>query len=188
MDWSALFESLGKLVTLVAAVAGGWWAFEKWRKRDEHFPRIYFEVSVNFLGIKDDRIIVELLANLENKGVVPLRIKDFTFKLRGLKKTDEIVRGGSNIRGQLNFPHLLEDGVFIPLEWGHSFIYPGIMTEYNFVASIPDDVVYVRMQGDFEYLPTRETHHAAKVLKVTNPDLNTELRRADLLQVDQRER
>lgn len=168
MDSSQLFEFLGKSVSALAAVAGAWWAFEKWRKRDEHFPRVFFEVMVNFIGSKDGQLIVELVATLENKGVVPLKIKNFTFKLLGLKAADPLVRGGEEVRGQLRFPHMLEQGVFVPQDWEYSFVYPGVKTEYSFVASIPSDVEYVRMQGDFEYF-SGETHHAAKVLQVPHP-------------------
>ncbi|OVE79270.1 hypothetical protein BVY01_02945 [bacterium I07] len=167
MDWSELFEFIGKAATAGAAVIGAWWAFEKWRRRDEHFPRIYFEVSVNFLGSKDEFILVELIATLENKGVVPLKISNFSFKLLGLKETDAWVRGDKGIRGQLKFPHLLEEGTFMPLDR----VYPGVKTEYNYVAAIPLDVSYVRIQGDFEYLHSRASHHAAKVLKVYNTAL-----------------
>jgi len=171
MDWSQLFELLGKAVAAVAAVVGAWWSLEKWRRRDEHFPRVYFEVSVNFLGSKNEYLLVELIATLENKGLVPLKIRNFSFKLLGLKATDPLARGGKEIRGQLRFPHLLEEGAFVPPDWEYSFVYPGVKTEYNYIAFIPQDVSYVRMQGDFEYLRTGATHHAAKVLKVPNPAL-----------------
>jgi hypothetical protein len=99
MDWSHLFEYLGKAVSTAAAVAGAWWAIEKWRKRYEHFPRVYFEVAVNFIGIKDEQILVELVATLENRGVVPLKIRNFTFKLLGIKESDTLERGGKEILG-----------------------------------------------------------------------------------------
>jgi len=166
MDMSSLFEGVGKLTSVAAALAGVWWGFEKWRRRDEHFPRVYFEVGVNFIGRKEQQFIVELVATLENKGVVPLKIKPFTFKLLGLMKSDAISRGGAAIRGQLLFRHMLAEGAFVPPEWDYSFIYPGVRTEYNFVTSIPFEVEYVRMQGDFTYLPSHETHHAARVSKV----------------------
>ena len=110
MDWSNFFEIVGKAVSIIAAVAGGWWAVQKWRKRDEHFPRIYLEVTANFLDRWNGEIVVELVSTLENKGVVPLKISDFTFKLLGLKQSDNLVRGTSAIRGQLNFPHAREPG------------------------------------------------------------------------------
>jgi hypothetical protein len=171
MNWSQLFELLGKFVTAVAAVVGAWWAVEKWWRRDEHFPRVYFEVSANFLGSRDEHIVLELIATLENKGLVPLKIRDFSFKLLGLETTDPLVRGGKEIRGQLRFPHLLAEGAFVPPEWEYSFVYPGVKTEYNYVAFIPANVSYVRIQGDFEYLRTGASHHAAKVLKVPDTAL-----------------
>jgi hypothetical protein len=171
VDSSHLFELLGKGVTAVAAVVGAWWAFEKWRRRDEHFPRVFLEVSANFLGSKDELVLVELIATLENKGVVPLKIRDFSFKLLGLRATDPWVRGGTEMRGQLRFPHVLEEGAFVPSTCAYTFVYPGVETEYNYVAAIPSDMLYVRIQGDFKYLRTGASHHAAKVLKVPNTAL-----------------
>jgi hypothetical protein len=174
MEPSQLFELLGKAATTVAAFAGAWWAIEKWRKRDEHFPRVFFEVSANYLGAKDQQIVVELVATLENKGVVPLKIRNFSLKLLGLKTTDPLIPGGKAIRGQLFFPHVLVKSYFFPPEADYTFVYPGVETEYNYVASIPQDVSHVRLQGDFEYLGSDETHHAAKVIQVPNfPSLPT---------------
>jgi hypothetical protein len=169
MDWTELFSLVGKVTSTVLAVAGGWWAFEKWRKREEHFPRIAFEVSVNFIGLKDAKIICELVATLENKGVVPLKIREFTFVLRGLAGSDPLARGNEAIRRQLNFPRKLDEGRFVPEDWEYSFVHPGVKTEYNFVTFIDNDIAFVRLQGDFEYLANGETHHAARIHKV--PDL-----------------
>ncbi len=169
MDWSHTFEIIGKIVTGVAALAGAWWAFIKWRKQDALFPRINFEVSANFVGVQDDHIVTELVAVLENKGEVPLKIRHFSFKLRGLGRSAAIEKGSEAIRGQLLFPVILEEGNFIPPSWDHSFVYPGVRTEYNFVTAIPRTISFVRMQGDFEYVGRGDnSHHAAKILSVPN--------------------
>lgn len=168
MDSSAFFEVLGRVASVLAALAGGWWAFEKWRKREEHFPRVYFEVSVNFLGISQGQIIAELVATLENKGVVPLKIRAFTFKVLGLSAQDQLTPGGREIRGQLRFPHLVAEGSFIPPTWKYTFIYPGVKTEYNYVCAMSSDMLFVRMQSDFQYQVAGRAHHAAKVLEVPN--------------------
>jgi hypothetical protein len=173
MDWTELFSIIGKITSTALALAGSWWAFEKWRKRDEHFPRVWFEVSINFIGAQDGQIICELVATLENKGVVPLKIRDFTFVLRGLADSDPLERGGPRIRNQLNFPDKLDEGRFVPEDWEYSFVYPGIKTEYNFVTAIPQHISFVRMQGDFAYLMNGETHHAAKILKVPDFKLSS---------------
>lgn len=166
MEWSTFFEAFGKVASTAAAVAGAWWAFEKWRRRDEHFPRVHFEVGINFVGAMEGQIVAELVANVENKGVVPLKIRDFSFKVLGLKLDDALEIGGHEIRGQLTFPHLLVEGRFLPKDWNYSFVYPGVVTEYNFVCSVPAEIEFVRMQGDFQYEDEGFAHHAAKVLKV----------------------
>jgi hypothetical protein len=173
MDGTELFSFIGKFSSTTLALAGAWWAFEKWRQRDELFPRVAFEVSVNFLGAKNGQIVCELVATLENKGVVPLKIRDFTFVLRGLSENDPIRRGDEEIRHQVNFPIKLEEGRFVPEAWEYSFVYPGVKTEYNFIAAIPQHIAFVRMQGDFAYPAEGETHHAAKLLKVPDFKLNS---------------
>ena len=157
---------LGKLVTTVFAIMAALWAFHKWRIRDELFPRAYFEVDVNFVGARDGQIVCEISATLENKGVVPLKIKDITFVLRGLKQLDKLEIGGDAIRHQLNFHRTLAAGDFVPTSWDYTFIYPGVRTEYNFVTTIADDIEFVRIQGDFNYDDPSRSHHAAKVLRV----------------------
>ena len=115
-----------------------------------------------------------LIAILENKGLVPLKIRNFSFKLLGLKVTDPFdYLGGKEIRGQLRFPHVLEEGAFLPPDWELFLCLSRRKDQYNYIASIPQDVSYVRVQGDFEYLRTGTTHHAAKVLKVSNPALQS---------------
>ncbi|WP_437522582.1 hypothetical protein WME79_31900 [Sorangium sp. So ce726] len=175
MNWSQIFELIGKLATGIAALAGAWWAVVRWRKQDELFPRVNFEVSANFVGFHGDSVITELVAVLENKGQVPLKIRPFSFKVRGLGKEATLQKGSANVRGQLLFPTLLEEGDFVPASWDHSFVYPGVRTEYNFVIAIPKTVAFIRMQGDFQYLGRQDaTHHAAKILAVpTNEALPT---------------
>ena len=161
----------GKLLTTIAAIVAALWAFHKWRLRDELFPRVVFEVSVNFVGRTDDQIVCELVATLENKGIVPLKFKDFSFKLRGLSDSDPLENGGDAIRGQVNFQHTLASGLFVPADWEYSFIYPGVKTEYNYVTKIPANTSFVRVQGDFVYLEPGRSHHAAKVLAVPKPEI-----------------
>lgn len=167
MNWSEVFEFLGKAVTGIAALVGAYWAFVKWRRQDELFPRVNFEVSANFLGLHGEHVVTELVAVLENKGQVPLKIHNFTFKLLGLSGASCVEKGTTNIRGQLLFPMVLDEGEFVPRSWEYSFVYPAVKTEYNFVTAIPRAVAFVRMQADFEYLDRKEaSHHAAKILAV----------------------
>lgn len=162
-----MFIQIGQITTTLIGVFAAIWAFQKWRIRDEHFPRLIFEVTVNFLGKKEGFLICEVIAKMENKGLVPIRFKDLSFVLRGLSDEDKVEFGGDDIRFQVVFGHVLYRGSFIPKSWVHSFIYPGVKTEYNYIAAIPTGIAFVRVQGDFVYMEHGgETHHAAKVLAV----------------------
>ena len=166
MSWTGFFEVVGQITTLLVAVAAAWWGFERWRRRDEHFPRIELEVSARFIGIHQNRMITEIVATLENKGVVPLRYKSFTFKVRGISRSDQLTHGDERIRYQLLFPHLLAEGTLVPDHWEYSFVYPGVRTEYNYVIDLPVDVPYVRVQAHLDYMLRGESHHAAKILSM----------------------
>lgn len=160
-----MFELIGQMATAAAAFAAAWWGFERWRRRDEH-PRIELEVSANFLGTHHGRELVEIVATVENKGVVPLRYKNFGFKLLGLHSDDSLTRGGATVRGQVVFGSEVARGSFIPDHWEYSFIYPGVKTEYNYITDLPEGMEFVRVQADLEYMRNGESHHAAKALRV----------------------
>ena len=85
-----LIDIGSKIIAFAALIIGAWWGVVKYLKRDEHFPRVVFEVSANFVGKQDGKMIYEVLAQLENKGVVPLKIKDLKFKVRGLYEEDGV--------------------------------------------------------------------------------------------------
>ena len=159
-------DTASKVISFVVLLAGIWWGIVKFLKRDEHFPHISFEVTANFVGIQDDQMLFEVLALLENKGVVPIRISDLDFKVRALYEQDKIEEGDESIRGQIKIPHLLLEGSWIPAHWNFTFIYPSVKTEYNYIAAIPLDVSFIRVEGSFSYDRDGNTHHAAKLLKV----------------------
>ena len=161
------FINIGsKLIALAALVAGAVWGIVKFARRDEHFPRIAFEVTTQFVGEHQKQILIEVLAILENKRVVPIRIADLAFKLRGVRADDALERGDDSIRGQTRIPHLLREGTFIPAHWEYTFIYPGVRTEYNYITMLDADVLFVRVEGSFSYDRGAESHRAAKLLRV----------------------
>lgn len=163
-----LIDIGSKIIAFAALIIGAWWGVVKYLKRDEHFPRVVFEISANFVGNHDGKMLYEVLAQLENKGVVPLKIKDLKFKVRGLYEEDELEEGDDSIRGQVRIPHLLLQGSWVPEHWNYTFIYPSVKTEYNYIAALPLNVSFVRVEGSFSYDREGNSHHAAKLLKVPN--------------------
>ncbi len=170
MNWTA--ESLritiqaGQLLTTAFAVAAAIWAFRKWRMKEELVPRIHFEIDIIFVGMKDGKLISEIVATMENRGIVPIKIKRFFFVIRSLKKEDSLEFGGDEIRNQLFFKNKVIEQSFIPKSWDYTFIYPGVRTEYNHVAAFENDLDFVRVEGHFDYPNDVGSHHAARVRKV----------------------
>ena len=163
-----LIEIGSKIIAFAALIGGTWWGVVKYLKRDEHFPRVVFEVSANFVGNQDGKVLFEVLAQLENKGMVPLKINDLKFKVRGLYENDTIEKGDETIRGQVSIPHLLLEGSWVSEHWNYTFIYPGVKTEYNYITAMPLNVSFIRVEGSFSYDREGNSHHAAKLQKVPN--------------------
>ncbi|MGK3186188.1 hypothetical protein ACCW92_01115 [Enterobacter soli] len=164
--YSQFYVIISGLVTFSASSFGLYCAFEKWIKRKEHFPRINFDINVEIIDFIDNCVIINVISILENKGVVPLMIKDFTCELRGILDGGELRLGDDKIRKQLNFNEKVGGGDFIPRYWDYSFVFPGVKTEYTFVTIVPDNVRYLLAKGVFTYLPNDETHHAGKVVNL----------------------
>ncbi|MDO6583389.1 hypothetical protein Q4491_18775 [Photobacterium sp. 2_MG-2023] len=167
MDISQFFEYVGKAVSLSAALFGLYCVVLKWRKREEHFPRINFGIDAEVIDTVDGMVILNVVASLENKGVVPLKIKEFICELRGISHEDKIELGGGSIRHQLNFKNDLGSGAFFPLNWDFSFVYPSVTTQYTYITIIPADTKYLLVKGRFHYMSKNESHHAGKVINVS---------------------
>ena len=55
------------IIAFAALITGACWDVVKYLKRDEHFPRVVFEVVANFVGNQDGKMLIEVLALLEKK-------------------------------------------------------------------------------------------------------------------------
>ena len=155
-------------VLVIFSIIAGLYTFIKWWKREEHFPRINFEINVNVIDEKDGFFILHITSILENKGVVPLKINNFGCEVRGISKDDKLKLGGEEIRNQLNFPHVFARGRFFPKDWDESFVYPSVKATYGFITIIPHDTSYILVKGKFGYPNRAGNHHAEKVVKISN--------------------
>jgi len=124
-------------------------------------------VDVRFAGVHQSMMVTEVVAIIENKGVVPLRLSDFSCKVRSLDREDAIDETSSKIRKQVKFPHTLREASLVTKDMLHTFVYPGVRTEYSYILAIPPRVSFVRVQADFVYDKEKElSHHAARAFRV----------------------
>ena len=145
----------------ISAAYALWWTHVRLKAGDELFPRVGFVVGARFLGEQDGKVLAELYATLENKGVVPLRIVDFTFSVRGIEQASALTRRAVEEQDEIEFPREVAKGFFMPRRFEYSFVYPGVATHYNTVIAIPTDIRFLRIKSRFVYYDRREEDHYA---------------------------
>ncbi len=164
--WTEIVSVVESVVKTAAIIAGGGWAFWRYAYQGEFKRRVAFNVDVNFVAEHEDVWLVELLALVENKGLVTHEIANFSFKLRCIYPEDAIEEAGQQANFQTNFPHKLKEGTWLPNRWGNTFVRPGICTRYTYVAAVPKRAIAVLLTGRFRY-PEKDSYHTAvKVAKM----------------------
>jgi hypothetical protein len=169
-SWTEISQAIATIV--VATAVGIWTIFSVW-KRGEFSPRIEFKVDVNFVGIHDDQWLVELVALVDNKGMVRHEIKSFTFTVQAMMRDDKVQQGDCSINCQTLIPHKIGGGSWLPKDWCSTFIEPGINTRYSHVASVPVDTEFVLIHGKFDY-ENYGSHTADKLLAVPRDNRGNE--------------
>jgi hypothetical protein len=160
-----LVGGISDIATVLALVFGGLWTYRLFIRRREDVPHIEFSVDVNFVGVQDDQWLVEILALLDNKGQVRHSISDFTFDLRCVSSDEALRHGGEGINYQLEIPHKLKEGSWMPRGWAYTFIEPGLRTRYSFISTVPVSASFVLVHGRFSY-SKEDFHTADRLVKV----------------------
>lgn len=170
MDPATLFLMIGKATAAIVPLAGAIWAIRKWLKKEELFPRIVFNIDAEVIGEQDNKIILDIIATIENKGMVPLKIKEFNYELTGIKRDESLTKNHSDVQHQLDFPHKLDSGSFLLDTWKHSFVQQDVSVHYNQITFIPNTISYILIRGAFKYIDTNKNHYANHIIKIPAPN------------------
>ncbi len=155
------------IIASIAIIVGGGWTLWKFVIQRESHPKIEFQLDLRVLGKYDNRIIVETVATIENKGLVRHYINDFSFNLLYLKAGDKIEIGDERINEQVLFKKEVSKKYWIPPDWYYSFIDPKVKQEYTYVTSLPIDSEYALLYGQFHYPKSKgDFHTAQKTFKI----------------------
>jgi hypothetical protein len=157
-NYAVAFQSF---LTPISIIIGGIWAFRKYFLQQENYPNIEFSADINFIGEQANWWIVELIGIIENKGKVQHKMKEFRFDLNALFIQDTIDTS-ENWGGQVNFPHLIAEGSFLPKYSGFFFIDPGIKAKYSYVTRVPNAANFLLFHSWFNYYDARSYSHAAE--------------------------
>lgn len=147
----------------------------EWKREDdrrqeqrEHARKLEFEVDVRFVGLQHEEWIVELVAAINNKGLVQHRITKFTFDLRCLMVDDPVTEGGEEINGQVFIPNAVKGGSWLPEYFGGTFVEPGLTATYRHITQLSASASFALLHGQFQYSDGRDDyeHTADKFVKV----------------------
>lgn len=158
-------QVLQAAITVVVGAGAAVWAIVKTVRRREHAPRLQFAVDIQFVGVQDGQWLVELLALVDNNGLVRHTIREFTFDLRILYARDHIKEGDQAVNGQTLIPNKIKTGAWVPSAWEGTFIEPGVQTRYSFVSAIPVNATFALLHGRFDY-GQNSFHTADKLVAV----------------------
>src|SRR5882762_5229613 len=90
-------EILTNVLTSIAILVGGGWTFWRFVLLRERFPKIEFNVDLNVVGVQDDKYIVEVIAVVENKGLVRQYLRELRFDLFYLPEESKVIEGKQDI-------------------------------------------------------------------------------------------
>ncbi len=155
------------LVTAVGIVVGAIWTYRRFIRQREGCPKVQFDLSANVHLRAQGEHIVEIVAALQNKGVVRHWLNEFKFDLLYLPKGCELITGDDRINKQTLFTKVISNRHWIPPDWKRTFIDPGMSQIYTYVTSVPSDSEFLLIYATFRY-PDEESefHTAQKLVRV----------------------
>jgi len=155
------------VLTGLAILIGGCWTFWRFVLQREGNAKIQFDVDLQVTGIHRSSYIVEIIATVENKGLVRHYVNDFSFKILHLTEQHDIKDGGENINNQLLFEKIIDKRYWIPPKWVDSFIDAGVVQHYTYVTHLPAHTKFALVYAKFKYPDKKsEFHTAQRVFKL----------------------
>jgi len=145
-DWKDITAALQSVITSIALIVGGFWAYQKFRFRREREPRAEFDLDVFFAGAQAGRVLIEVNAFVENKGSVRHPVSDLSITIRHLLDSDLIVDGTEEIKGQVATPHGVKH-----MLWKETYIDPGLRYRNSFITSVPGEATFILVLSSFYY-------------------------------------
>lgn len=150
-EFNSFAGGIQSLVTAAALIVGAWWAYWKFVLQGERHAHIETSAEIEFIDFHDGAWIVELRAVLTNKGKVEHRVAQFGFDLNALFQEDELATS-EEWGGQVDFPHEIVTGSFLPSSFQFFAVGPGVTARYSFVAKVPREARSLMLHCRFSYL------------------------------------
>jgi hypothetical protein len=161
-DFNNITSAIQNIIAALAILVGGIWALFKFVIYRESYPKVQFDLDLRILDKIQNQIVVEVVAIVENKGLVRHWLNDFKFDLFVLPKDKALVEGDKNINYQIQFEKVVDGRYWIPPDWKTTFIDPSLRQEYTYVTHIPDNSSLALIYATFRYPDEESNFHAAQ--------------------------
>lgn len=155
-----IVETVESVLKSIGLVIGACWVYFRFIRTRENHPKIQFDIDLRLLGRQDEKIIIEVVAILENKGVVRHRVNNFTCDILVLRENKPVIPGDERINYQVLFEKAnpAKTGsrdttriVWIPEKWYESFVDAGVKQRYTYLAAVSGDAAFIGVYSQFYY-------------------------------------
>ncbi|MCL6262983.1 hypothetical protein [Craterilacuibacter sp. RT1T] len=160
-DWNEIAKLFQSLVTTTSILIGGMWVYLKYVRQQERYPNIESSAEIKLIGVQGGYWIAEIVATVENKGKTQHRMYDFFFNMFAIS-ADDPVNTDPRWNGQVNFPHEVVTGSFLPKQYKFFYVDPGVTAKYSYIARIPVNYSFVILHWYFMYGDNRKFKHVAE--------------------------
>ena len=160
-----LAAAIQSVVTSIAVIVGGIWAFRRFILQREHKAHLQIDIDARFVGLHRDEWITEVLAIVENKSTVRHTIQRLDYEVRALSAKDVLTGKPTDVQ----FPQELAKGNWFPKNWTFFFVEPGVRSDYVCLLRIPSHVAFILLDAWMSYdeKPEKpELYWSRKVLPV----------------------
>jgi hypothetical protein len=155
-------EGVSSIISALAIIAAGAWAYWKFVLQMERQPRAEFDVNAEFIGVQDRKWLIEVSARIANKGKVRHLMKNATINIRYLTLADPVLESSQEGHfRQVAFPHSIGRRAI----WQDSYIDPGLEFRNSYLTWVPEAATFVLLLCNFQY-DKGENWPAQRVLKV----------------------
>lgn len=159
-EWDQIGSIIEHGATVLAVLVGSAWAaMHFWLRRDLS-AKLDQEISVEFLGLQGDEILVQVEVALSNSGAVRHTLTDINYRLRTLNQEDTVASDPEKHLGQVQFPHaIVRERRFFPEAWEYSYVEPGVTNHYRSITTIPRDASFVLASSRLVFEDKRSDFH-----------------------------
>jgi hypothetical protein len=178
-----ILSSLPGIISTVALVAAGLWAFFRVRVERSHTPHIELDIDCNLYGPEGDYYIAEVIIIVNNRGLVRQDFHSMILKVRAITEDTELHLKTIYGEQRLEAPDkLLEVEVIKKAETeNYLFVEPGVKHMITYSTKLPvknnetqKKIKYLLLRSKFYYHPKKP--HSVERLYSVEQCLNKEKR------------